>query len=64
MISENKKVTYIPSDMTRFFQALDVCANKPLQDAIREKYIDYFIKNKDNNAKISRSKMIEFVCEA
>ena len=51
MISENKKVTYIPSGMTRFFQSLDVWVNKSLKDAIREKYIDYCIKIKDNNEK-------------
>ena len=59
MISENKNVTYIPPAMTRLFQSLDVCVNKPLKDAIKEKYLDYCIKIKDNNAKISRSKKVD-----
>jgi len=59
MISENKNVTYIPPAMTRFFQSLDVCVNKPLKDAIKEKYLDYCIKIKDYNEKISRSKKVD-----
>ena len=38
--------------------------NKPFKDCLRELYISYCIKNGGDNTKISRTKMIVFVCNA
>ena len=62
--SGNKDVSIIPGGLTRFFQPLDVAINQPFKVHLRELYISYCIKNGEDNKNISRTKMIEFVCNA
>ena len=59
----NREITLIPGGLTRYYQPLDVSVNKPFKNALREKYISYCIQNGNNDLKISRSKMIQFICE-
>ncbi len=58
----NRAITFIPLCLTRFYQPLDVSKNKLFKSALREKYIAYCIDNGYDNIKISRTKMIEFIC--
>ena len=58
----NRDITYIPGGLTRFLQPLDVVINKPFKENLRELYISHCINNGENNIKISRSKMIDFIC--
>ena len=62
--SGNRDVSIIPGGITRFFHPLDVAINKPFKEHLRELYISYCIKNGEDNKNISRTKMIEFVCNA
>ena len=39
MITFNRDGSFIPQGLTHFYQPLDVCINKPLKQAIKEKYI-------------------------
>jgi hypothetical protein len=63
MITCNREVSYIPPGLTRFYQPLDVCINKPFKQAIKEKYIAFCINNGGQKIKVSLTKMIEFICE-
>lgn len=58
----NREVSIIPGGLVRFFQPLDVAINKPFKHCLKELYISYCIKNVRDKTKISRTKMIEFIC--
>ena len=59
----NQYLSFIPGGLTRFLQPLDVVINKPFKDALRKKYIEYCSLTNDITTKITREKMIEFICE-
>ena len=59
----NRQIAFIPGGLTRYYQPLDVSVNKPFKNVIREKYISYCIQNRNTDLKISRSKMIEYICD-
>ena len=57
-IGGNREITLIPGGLTRYYQPLDVSANKPFKNALLEKYIFYCIQDGNTDLKISRCKMI------
>lgn len=61
--NNNQYLSFIPAGLTLFIQPLDVVINKPFKDALRKKYIEYSSISHNINAKISREKMIEFICD-
>ena len=46
-LSNNKRLLFIPPDLTSVLQPLDVLINILFKDGIRNKYAEYLIKNKD-----------------
>lgn len=61
--NNNQYLSFIRAGLTRFIQPLDVVINKPFKDALRKKYIEYCSISHNINAKITREKMIEFICD-
>lgn len=59
----NRDITLIPGGLTRYYQPLDVSINKPFKNALSERYISYCIENGNKDLKISRSKMIKYICD-
>ena len=59
----NREIAFIPTGLTRFLQPLDVSINKPFKQALREKYVKFCCENGNENLKISRTKMIQFICD-
>ena len=55
-------ICFIPAELTRYFLPLDASVNKLFKTALKEKYINFFFEKGDDNQKISRSKIIEFIC--
>ena len=60
--NENKFISFIPSGLTRYLQPLDVSVNKIFKSAIKEKYIQYCISNGNENIKVSRTNIIDWIC--
>ena len=59
--SGNREVSFIPSGLTRFLQTLDFAINKLFKQALKEQYIVFCIKNGNENKKVSRTAMIDFI---
>ena len=59
----NRDIILIPGGLTRYYQPLDANINKPFKNPLLEKYISYCIENGNKDLKISRSKMIEYICD-
>ena len=38
-------LSFIPADLTRYLQSLDVVVNKPFKEAIKKLYVEYCLKN-------------------
>ena len=55
------EIKFIPSGMTRILQPLDVVINKPFKDLLRKKYVEYSISINCDNAKVSYSKIIDWI---
>ena len=60
--SNNQYLSFVPAGLTRFIQPLDVVVNKPFKDSLRKVYLEYCSQLNDNSVKITREKMIEFIC--
>ena len=56
-------ISYIPGGLTRFIQPLYVVLNKPFKEALMKKYIEFCAEVSDFTIKISRDKMIQFICD-
>ena len=63
MKNDKNLISFIPAGLTRFIQPLDVSINKHFKDALKKEYINYCINMNEENLKITREKMIEFVCK-
>ena len=59
--NNNKGVSFVPPVLTQFSQPLNIAINKPFKQALKEKYIDFCIKNGNDNKKVSRNKKIDFI---
>ena len=60
--SNNQYLSFVPAGLTRFIQPLDVVVNKPFKDSLRKVYLEYCSQLNDSSVKITREKMIEFIC--
>ena len=56
-INNNKRLLYIPKDLTSILQPLDISINYLFKKGIQEKYIQYIIKN-NNISKIERNNIL------
>ena len=56
-------LSFIPLGLTRFIQSLELAINKPFKDTLCIKYIEYCSIAQDINTKITREKMMQFICE-
>lgn len=57
------KIKFIPSGMTSILQHLGVVINKKFKDLLRKKYIQYSISINCDNAKVSYSKIIDWIAD-
>ena len=60
--NENKFISFIPSSLTRYIQSLDVFVNKVFKSAIKEEFIQYCISNGNENIKVSRTNIFDWIC--
>ena len=63
MKNDKNLLSFILARLTRFIQPLDVSINKPFKDVLEKEYVNYYIDIKGENVKITREKMIDFVCK-
>ena len=55
-------ISYIPEGLTSILQLLDASIIKPFKDALRNEHTQYcYKKGLNNNEKISREQIIDFV---
>jgi hypothetical protein len=61
--TNNKNVSFIPRGLTRFLNPIDVSINKPFKQALKEKYINFCLNNLQGNIKMTRTQMIQYICD-